>query len=203
VEARHLASGMPSILLSSSVSGARELLDRGENPFAAVLAKPVKPRQLGETIVRVLHGRTPADRKEAARTDAPKLASSHPLRILLAEDNLVNQRVAVRLLERFGYRPDVAGSGLEVLAALRRQPYDVVLLDIQMPEMDGLEAARRIHQEFGGTGRPRLIALTANVLREDRDRCTAAGMDDFLAKPMRLADLEAALLRSERIPRSV
>jgi len=193
---------MPSILLSSSMSGARELLDRGENPFAALLAKPVKPRQLGETIVRVLHGGSPADGKETPRTDAPKLAAGHPLRILLAEDNLVNQRVAVRLLERFGYRPDVAGNGLEVLSALRRQPYDVVLLDLQMPEMDGLEAALRIHREFGGPARPRLIALTANVLREDRDRCTAAGMDDFIAKPMRLADLEAALLRSERTMRA-
>ncbi len=130
------------------------------------------------------------------------IARRQPLRILLADDNVVNQRVAVRLLERFGYRPDVASNGLEVLAAIERQVYDVVLMDLQMPEMDGLEAARRITERSEPGSRPRLIALTANVLKEDREQCAAAGMDDFLAKPMHLAELQDALLRCERITNS-
>jgi CheY-like chemotaxis protein len=117
------------------------------------------------------------------------------LRILLAEDNVVNQKVAVRLLERMGYRPDVASNGCEALEAVHRQPYDVVLMDVQMPEMDGLEAARRIRSEFDATKRPRLVALTANVLQGDKQMCLEAGMDDYLAKPLDLVHLRDALLR--------
>jgi CheY-like chemotaxis protein len=114
------------------------------------------------------------------------------LRILLAEDNLINQKVAVRLLERMGYRPDLASNGIEALEAVHRQTYDVILMDVQMPEMDGIEAARRIVQ---AEKHPRLIALTANVLESDRVECMAAGMDDFLEKPLDLVHLERALSR--------
>ena len=122
-----------------------------------------------------------------------------PLRILLAEDNSVNQKVALLLLERLGYAADVAENGLEVLAALRRQDYDVILMDVQMPEMDGLEAARRIAAEPPRGRRPRIIAITANALRGDRDACLAAGMEDYLSKPILLDDLRATLLRAEPI----
>ncbi|MEA2562907.1 MAG: hypothetical protein QOH06_4411 [Acidobacteriota bacterium] len=120
-----------------------------------------------------------------------------PLRILLAEDNCVNQKVALLLLERLGYRADLAANGLEVLAALRRQDYDVILMDVQMPEMDGLETARRIAAEPPRGQRPHIIAITANVLRTDREACLAAGMEDHLSKPILLENLRAALLRAE------
>jgi signal transduction histidine kinase/ligand-binding sensor domain-containing protein/CheY-like chemotaxis protein len=123
------------------------------------------------------------------------------LRILLAEDNSVNQKVALLLLERLGYRADLAANGLEALAALRRQPYDLVLMDVQMPEMDGLEAARRICAEWPPDARPRIIAMTANALRGDREACLEAGMDDYLSKPILLDDLRQVLLRPSLLGR--
>ncbi len=123
------------------------------------------------------------------------------LRILLAEDNSVNQKVALLLLERLGYRADLAANGLEALAALRRQPYDLVLMDVQMPEMDGLEAARRIRAEWPPDARPRIIAMTANALRGDREACLEAGMDDYLSKPILLDDLRQVLLRPSLLSR--
>ncbi len=120
-----------------------------------------------------------------------------PLRILLAEDNAVNQKLALRLLKRLGYGADVAGNGLEAIEALRRQSYDVVLMDVQMPEMDGLEATRAICAEWEAEKRPRIIALTANVMKEDRDACFAAGMDDYVGKPIRVEELMSALSRCQ------
>jgi CheY-like chemotaxis protein len=118
------------------------------------------------------------------------------LRILVAEDNPVNQKVAVRLLERMGYRADVASNGLETLEAVRRQPYDLILMDVEMPEMDGLEATRCIVSDVPRGRRPRIVAVTANAFKEDRQRCLDAGMDDYLAKPLNAGHLRDALLRS-------
>ncbi|HEY3568127.1 MAG TPA: ATP-binding protein [Thermoanaerobaculia bacterium] len=132
---------------------------------------------------------------EAEHLAGPRLAERLPLRILLAEDNSINQRVGLLLLERMGYIADVAGNGIEALEALRRQPYDLVLMDVQMPFMDGLEATRRIRAELPAERQPRIVALTANVLREQREACLAAGMDDFVQKPIVLADLRAAIFR--------
>ena len=115
-----------------------------------------------------------------------------PLKILLAEDNAVNQKLALRMLERMGYRADVVANGLEVLEALQRQPYDLVLMDMQMPEMDGLEATRQIVKEWK-EARPRIIAMTANAMQEDREACLAAGMDDYVSKPVQVADLQNAI----------
>ena len=115
------------------------------------------------------------------------------LRILLAEDNAVNQKVALRLLDQLGYRADVASNGLEALEALERQPYDVVLMDVQMPELDGLDASRRICERWPAEARPRIIAMTANAMPEDREACFAAGMDDYVAKPIRPTELAEAL----------
>jgi signal transduction histidine kinase/CheY-like chemotaxis protein len=126
----------------------------------------------------------------------PGVAERFPLRILLVEDNSVNQKVGLLMLERLGYRADVAGNGIEALMALRRQPYDLILMDLQMPEMDGLEAARRIRKEFPSDRQPRIVAMTASVRQEQQDACRAAGMGDFLAKPFGILDLRAVLLRA-------
>ncbi len=117
-----------------------------------------------------------------------------PLSILLAEDNVVGQRVARGLLQRLGYRADLAANGLEVLQSVKRQRYDVVLMDIQMPEMDGLEATRRVRRELGSKA-PWIIAMTAATLEADRARYQAAGMDDFVAKPVLIEDMRSALER--------
>ena len=119
--------------------------------------------------------------------------SAAPLTILLADDNAINVRVAQMMLERLGYRADVAGNGLEVLRALERQPYDVVLMDVQMPELDGLDATRRIRAEKGSADHPYIIAMTANAMRGDRELCLAAGMNDYVSKPVRVGDLAVAL----------
>ncbi len=118
-----------------------------------------------------------------------------PLRILVTEDNVVNQKVALLLLQRLGYAADVADDGEKTLAALRRQRYDVILMDIQMPGMDGIETTRRIRDEWPAGERPRIIAVTANAMREDREACLSAGMDDYLSKPILLKDLSAVLCR--------
>jgi CheY-like chemotaxis protein/HPt (histidine-containing phosphotransfer) domain-containing protein len=118
-----------------------------------------------------------------------------PLRILVAEDNVVNQQVALLLLKKLGYRADMAANGLEALQALERESYDVVLMDVQMPKLDGLEATRRIHQRWPQGQRPHVIAATANAMREEREACLAAGMDDYLSKPIRMEELAAALRR--------
>jgi len=120
-----------------------------------------------------------------------------PLRILLAEDNVVNQQVALHLLQRMGYRADVAGNGLEVLEALSRQSYDVVLMDVQMPEMDGLTATQRINQELPLQERPRIIAMTANAMLGDREMCLEVGMDDYISKPIRVEELSRALSKCQ------
>src|SRR5437762_2143487 len=119
------------------------------------------------------HGRRHAGRQ---------LAERMPLRILVAEDNPVNQQLAVLLLKKIGYRADVAANGREVLEALGREAYDVVIMDVQMPEMDGLEATRQIHQRWPEERRPYVIAATANVFQEEREACLAAGMDAYLSK---------------------
>jgi PAS domain S-box-containing protein len=126
-----------------------------------------------------------------------KFVQQHPLRILLAEDHLVNQKMMVLILQNIGYQADVVGNGLEVLDALRRQSYDVVLMDVQMPEMDGLAATQQICQEWDLQTRPRIIAMTAHAMQSDREECLAAGMDDFLSKPIRVEPLMQVLKRCQ------
>jgi signal transduction histidine kinase/DNA-binding response OmpR family regulator len=191
-----LVTGVPLILSGWSSLSQREMLgDIDDNPFDAFLTKPIKSDQLTEILGRLLGAAPAAPARRASYAIDTTLASQRPLRILLAEDNVVNQKVAVRLLERMGYRPDVTSNGVEALEAVHRQRYDVVLMDVQMPEMDGLEASRRIISEFGAPERPRLVALTANVLKGDKQMCLEAGMDDYLAKPLDLVHLRDALLR--------
>jgi CheY-like chemotaxis protein len=132
----------------------------------------------------------------------PGMAARHPLRILLAEDNVVNQKLAMRLLQQMGYRADLASNGIEAIESVERQSYDVILMDVQMPEMDGLEASRRITAKWAAGMRPRIVAMTANAMQGDREMCLDAGMDDYITKPIRVEALVGALInvtaRAER-----
>jgi len=123
----------------------------------------------------------------------------HPLRILVAEDNKVSQTVAVGLLCKIGYRADIAVDGLEVLEALQRQHYDVILMDGQMPEMDGEQATLEIRKRWPKAEQPRIIAVTANVLKGERQRYLATGMDDYITKPIRMEDLVRVLNQSQTL----
>jgi PAS domain S-box-containing protein len=186
IRSRRAAERLPLILLTSL--GRRE--DSAGADFAAHLTKPIRPSQLYNALLDAVAdetGRTPAARPETERVTSPQA-----LRVLVAEDNSVNQQLARLLLERLGHRVELAGDGVEALAALERERYDVVLMDVQMPEMDGLAATRRIHERWGAS-RPRIIAVTAGAMSDERDDCLAAGMDDYLSKPIRTEELSAAL----------
>jgi CheY-like chemotaxis protein len=186
-----------ALMLFTSL-GRREM-DVDHIGFAAHLTKPIKPSQLFDALVGVFVDEVRViERASTARppTD-PDLARRHPLRILLAEDNTVNQKLAVRLLKQMGYRTDVVGNGLEAIDALERQTYDVILMDVQMPEMDGLDASRQINKRWSRTERPWIVAMTANAMQGDREMCLAAGMDDYITKPIRVDELAGALQRTQ------
>jgi CheY-like chemotaxis protein len=119
-----------------------------------------------------------------------------PLRILIAEDNPINQQVARRMLQQFGYQSDVVGNGQEAVNVLEKQRYDLCLMDVQMPVMDGLEATRQIRSLLTPDQRPYIAAMTANALKEDRALCLNAGMDDYISKPVRPADIRDLLARA-------
>ena len=190
------APSLPLVLLTS-LGRRREDLEAGVE-FAAYLTKPIKSSQLYEALVSIF-GR-PAPDEEPSMTPAGAAVAAggerSPLRILLAEDNEVNTKLALLLLEKLGYGADVVGNGREALETLQRERYDVVLMDVEMPEMDGLEASRRIHAESPDDRRPRIIAMTANAMQGDRETCLAAGMDDYLSKPIRREELARALARA-------
>jgi CheY-like chemotaxis protein len=186
------ARDLPLVLLTSL---GRLPQARSAGEFAVQLAKPLKASQLYDALLGILADQSGQPHLAEPVLDGGKPATSS-LRILLAEDNAMNQKVALLLLERLGYRADVASNGLEALEALERQPYDVVLMDVQMPELDGLDASRRICERWPAEVRPRIIAMTANAMLEDREACFAAGMDDYVAKPIRPDDLAEALRRA-------
>jgi signal transduction histidine kinase/DNA-binding response OmpR family regulator len=169
--------------------------------FATSVTKPIKASRLYDALIDTLEQTKKLQRQPpvaAART-GERLADRHPLRVLVAEDNGVNQKVALAMLRHLGYRADLAADGVEAVEAVRRVPYDVVLMDLQMPELDGIDATKQIIAEQPPHRRPRIIALTANAFEEDRQRCLAAGMDDYMSKPLKTDTLEAALLMARRI----
>ena len=188
-----------SLILATSIprrGDAAKMLDAG---FAAYLIKPVKQSHLYDTIARLI-----GLRREEGTERKRELITRHTLRedargqvkILVVEDNIVNQKVAVRMLERAGYRCDVAANGQEAVDALASIPYDLVLMDCQMPEMDGYEATRTIRKREGPAARRTpIIAMTAHAMAGDREKCMAAGMDDYLSKPVTASALQEILHR--------
>ena len=218
---------LPLVLLTSINGLERARQTPVSVDLAAFLTKPIKQSQLDSVLKQILAGSSiSVNPLPPTLPENPlQLAAKLPLRILLAEDNGVNQKVALHLLKRIGYQADVVSNGLEVLDAVKRQPYDVVLMDVQMPLMDGLTATRCICQDASGDGelgevsenpnnsdrnqlskpakshkRPRIIAMTANAMQGDREDCLNAGMDDYLCKPINLEDLIQALSRCQPLP---
>jgi CheY-like chemotaxis protein len=194
---------LPLVLLTSVGSASYGEGKMGEL-FDAALNKPIKSSHLHNTLMSIFSSNDdeehPLPHGKQQRTARETHPHPHPLRILVAEDHAVNQRVALRLLKRLGYRADVAANGIEVLDALKRQPYDVVLMDVQMPEMDGEETARHIRASFPALQQPRIIAVTAHAIKGSRERYLAAGMDDYISKPVRLEELSAVLGACSPLP---
>jgi signal transduction histidine kinase/DNA-binding response OmpR family regulator len=191
---------LPIIMLTSL---GRKDMGAPPDYFDAFLTKPVKASQLYNAIIGVFslgeEFRRKVDLEERITSEFDELLGKRmPLKILLAEDNVTNQKLALLVLERFGYLADVASNGIEAVEALRRQPYDVILMDVQMPEMDGLRATGLIRSEFPPDRQPSIIAMTANALPQDRDACLGAGMDDYISKPFQVNELVRALRQSRR-----
>jgi GAF domain-containing protein/CheY-like chemotaxis protein len=180
---------IPVVILSSIGTHGRT------SAAAAMLIKPVKPSALHDALATAIAGEAPSARIGPERSGAAAAVPSTHLRILLAEDNPVNRKLAIRLLKQMGLEPDVVDDGLAAVDAVASTPYDLVLMDVQMPELDGLEATRRIREQW--PDRPlRIVGLTANAMAGDREACIAAGMDDYVSKPIRPEELAAAIART-------
>jgi len=178
-------AGVPLILFSSAY-GFNHMTADDKAMFAAILDKPIKHSYLLHVIAKSL-----GHVKNTAPTVAEEINELKPMgiNILIAEDNVINQKLITKVLQTMGYNPDVVANGREAVAALERVPYDLILMDMQMPEMDGVEATREIRRIYDGDYRPLIIAMTASVYEEDKELCFAAGMDDYLLKPFKLADV--------------
>jgi signal transduction histidine kinase len=195
VELRKTPRGrqLPMVLMSA-VHFARPELSQREPHFAAVATKPIRPSTLQNAIAEALFSsKAPVAAERKARVLDAELGKRSPLRILIVEDNPVNQKVAILLLSKMGYTADTAGNGIEALQAINRQIYDLVFMDVQMPEMDGLAATREVCARWPLVARPRIVGMTANATEEDRKECFEAGMDDYIAKPVTVPMLERTL----------
>ena len=188
---------LPLIILTSIV---RNKVRAGDSNVSAFLNKPIKPSNLYNVLMNIIDAKSKPEEepKKIVRMDA-EMGKRHPLRVLLAEDNVINQKVALKLLSRLGYRADLAGNGIEVLEALERQTYDVIFMDIQMPEMDGNEATKRVREKWPLERQPHIIAMTAHALEGDRQKYLARGMDDYVSKPVRIEELVKALKKAKYI----
>jgi CheY-like chemotaxis protein len=179
------ASGTPVLALLPLHAHASRLDGGG------ALRKPLRPSRFARALARMLNG--DADRSGLVpREEVPVAATGRKLRVLVVEDNAVNQRVMEQMMTRLGHRPDLVSNGLEAVDALKRQAYDLVFMDLQMPELDGISATQRI-RAMEAINQPRIVALTAGAMEGTRERCLDAGMDDYLAKPIRLDDLRPVL----------
>jgi len=192
---------LPIVFLSSLAQESSNM--RTNINATTYLNKPIKQSQLEKVLIGIFKENIVNSTQKLKTESNVKLAETLPLKILLAEDNVVNQKVAINILKNLGYRVDIAANGLEVLVALRRQSYDVVLMDVQMPEMDGLTATRQICSGWAKEKRPRIIAMTANAMQGDRERCLSAGMDDYISKPVRREALSTALSQCSLLEKEI
>ncbi len=195
---------LPLVMLSS-LTQSEMAHEEDRDEFAAILLKPVQQSQLYYSLMQIFAGKpikiTTLEPEEVL--EEPLLAQKLPLRILVAEDVMVNQEVIRLLLEKLGYWADMVGDGKEVLTALKHCVYDVILMDVRMPEMDGLSATRLIRQTLNSSQQPRIIAMTAESMPGDREKCLAAGMDDYISKPIRIEELRQALSRCKSHSESI
>ncbi len=194
-EIRGVSGGkkLPLLLMSSTRvrNDDSRLADTG---VAGLVNKPVRPAQLLDAVCRALDVQLHAERRAPTKPMLDKtLATRLPLQLLMADDNPINQKVGASIVQKLGYTADIATNGVEVLKALDGKMYDIIFLDVQMPEMDGLEAARQICKKFPGPERPRLVAMTGNAFVGDREKCLEAGMDDYISKPVRVNELQSAI----------
>jgi PAS domain S-box-containing protein len=181
------------ILMYTSIVLKSEVMRKARGNITAFLTKPIKPLVLRDMLMQLCEGPRDEPATMFPTAEEVDLAQQHPLRILLAEDNVVNQKVALGMLERLGYRADVVGNGREVLQAVVRQPYDVVLMDMLMPEMDGMQAIRHMREMLPASHLPWIIAMTGQAMYGDRQRLLENGLDDYISKPVRIQELVQAL----------
>jgi PAS domain S-box-containing protein len=187
------------IIMLTSLGKSDDVAKINELKFSNYLTKPIKQSQLYNVLSEIFFGASiiRSNKKDKFALDK-NMAKRHPLKILLAEDNLVNQKVASRILMKLGYRADIVSNGLEVIDALKRQKYDVVLMDVMMPEMDGLEATEAIIKKWSDS-RPRIVAMTAGAMKGDKEKCFDVGMDDYVTKPININQLTEALEKTSSL----
>ncbi len=190
-ELRSANPELPIILLTPAAGGPRRGDSNDSHLFR--LPKPIKPYPLHDTLRHVITGPSTITTAPFISGVAIRLADTIPLEILLVEDNLVNQKVALRYLERMGYRADAVANGLEAVQAMRERDYQLLFMDCQMPEMDGYTATREIRATIPKERQPVIVALTANAMQGDRERCLEAGMDHYISKPVKIDEIQAAI----------
>lgn len=184
------------LVMLSSIYRPEEQVKESRQIFDAFVMKPAKQSYLFKVLINTLNPRKtrliPTRKKRSLRLDT-QLSKHLPMNILVAEDNLINQKLIGRVLEQLGYTFDLAENGLEVLDQLKQNTYHIILMDVQMPEMDGLDATRQIRHQFPEQDHPFIIAMTANAMQGDKERCLDAGMDDYLSKPAKPAIIQEKL----------
>ncbi len=194
MQTQQLAAHMPCIMLSSL--GDLDISTKAKKlGYTLVLTKPIRQIQLGEVLCRLLDNTDTTVQNSKTRSSdfSADFAEKHPLRILIAEDNAINQKVISHIMKRFGYSPDIVANGLEAVTALQHISYDLVLMDVRMPEMDGFEATFRIRRDLSPELQPLIVAMTADATTEARERCIEAGMNDHIGKPVHIEILRTVL----------
>lgn len=185
------------IMILTSIGSKEKIEDYSELKISSFLSKPIKQSQLQKNLAQILDYNNQIVNSTAKRKEAidSGLAQKYNLKILLAEDNAVNQKVAMRMLSKMGYRADVVANGYEAVNAVRRISYDIVFMDILMPEMDGMEATKTIIEENKPDRQPKIIAMTANAMQGDREKCLNAGMHDYISKPVRAEEIQTKIMK--------
>ena len=203
----HAASAKAAVMLvSTQRMRAKGKRMEGVN---GTIGKPFRPASMMEAMVRAVLGVTAQDQRSSTYSpfgsEENRMGDRMPLRLLVVDDNAVNLKVACMLLKRLGYTADSVGNGKEVMEVLETKEYDIVFLDVQMPEMDGYETAQAVcaKWEMMDTPRPRMVAMTGNAMQGDRERCLEAGMDDYISKPVRVVELKAALEKWGCVPSNI